>query len=262
MDTSLVNIFDNYIVSINENKKLNIILIDKFNYKIKQFIEHNITKVMYGSTEILGGTERCKAKFLKFISSKEENKKIGFIAEFFVNLYLLTIGYNQEFILKNLEENSFKKGFDGVYSRNNEIWITESKSGNNDKSNIKHQTKILESINDLSNKIAGKTSNDPWMNALNHLKVLYGQEEYNIKKIMDQLSYEYDKGIEHNIEDFNTIYASTIFYRISKHTENQKIEDEIKDILANIKGRYSEVICINYKIFNEFIEYLQNNNYE
>lgn len=257
MNNSSVNIFNNYIVNLNKNKKLNIVLIDTLNYNIKQFIEHNIIKVMYGSDNILGGIGRCKANFLKFISSKEENKKIGFIAEFFVHLYLLTVGYNQEFILKNLEDNSFKKGFDGVYSRNNEIWIAESKSGNNDKSKIKHQTKILDSIKDLNSKIAGKTSNDPWMNALNHLKILYGQEENDIKKIMEQLSYEYDQEIEHNIDDFNTIYASTIFYGLSNHTENKQVEDDIKAILLNIKGRYSEVICINYKIFNEFIQYLQ-----
>lgn len=252
-----LNIFNSYTSNICINKQLNIVQIDTLSQDMKQLIDNHIIKIMYGKDEILGGVKRCKTNFLNFIKKKDIKKQIGFISEFFIHLYLYTLGYTQECILKNLEENSLKKGFDGIYSLENEMWILESKSGNNDTSSIKHKKKILESINDLSNKIAGNTSNDPWMNALHHLEILHGKENNDIINIIEQLSFEYDENIEHYIDDFNTIYASTIFYRITFHDDNEQVEEEIKSIVSDIKGLSSNIICINYKIFNEFIDYLK-----
>ncbi len=253
------NIFKIFKCKIRDNTVLNIILIDEFTKKLKDIIDKNIIDIMYGTPFLTGGISRCKANILKVIASKKDYQIKGYIAEFFIHLSLRLKGYKQECLLKNLEDNAFKKGFDGVYTLDNEIWFAESKSGDNDIKEIKHKNKILESIRDLNDKIIGNTNNDPWMNAANHVKILYYNENSAIVHILEQLSYEYDQNIEHNISHFNTIYASTIFYDKTSHKCDEQIKQEIIGILPNIYGLQSEVMCINYKIFDHFIAYLKDN---
>ena len=50
-----------------------------------------------------------------------------------------------------MEENSPKKGFDGVYSSNTRVWYMESKSGSN--ISEEHKDKISEAYRDLKNKL-------------------------------------------------------------------------------------------------------------
>lgn len=256
MDEKEQKIFKIFKYEIKENIVLNIILIDKFTTELKNLLDNNLIEIMYGNNSLQGGITRCKANILKLIANKTDYQIKGYIAEFFIHLNLRLKGYKQECLLKNLEENNFKKGFDGVYTLNNEVWFAESKSGDNDRKKIIHKEKIINSIEDLNNKIAGKITNDPWMNAANHAKILSSCNN-DLVQILEQFSYEYDQNIEHNINDFNTIYASTIFYHKTSHECDEQVKKQIIEIISRIQGLQSEVVCVNYRIFDDFIAYLK-----
>jgi hypothetical protein len=107
--------------------------------------------------------------------AKDPNKKCGFVAEFLCHSYLIKLDFEQHFLFKNLEETkSMKKGFDGLYQLNEEIWIYESKSTLPTTVTANHNSNISEAFNDIKKKISVKKLNsdqkpiDPWTNAISH----------------------------------------------------------------------------------------------
>ena len=60
----------------------------------------------------------------------------------------------QEFLFFNLEENSIKKGFDGLFSKDSETFLVESKSGTILTKGISHRTKLKTAYTDsLSGRV-------------------------------------------------------------------------------------------------------------
>ena len=75
--------------------------------------------------------EYAKTCLTNLFATKLNNESwlCGAVAEFFAHLLLNHKGYEQNFLYQNLEERSIKKGFDWVYSIEDELWLMESKSG-------------------------------------------------------------------------------------------------------------------------------------
>ena len=108
-----------------EEDFIHIIQIEELNEKWKGFIKEDFSSIClnWDKEEI----ESVLKRFWQSYEKKDDNTKKGMIAEFFAHLYLRNeLKFEQKSLFSNLEENSIKKGFDGVYQdTENKIWIME-----------------------------------------------------------------------------------------------------------------------------------------
>lgn len=235
-----------------DNIKISVFDIESITEELKQFIDENIHQICLGES---GDLHTIKLDLKERIKGwKDQNKEIGSIAEFFAHLYLRYCGYKQECLFFNLEERSLKKGFDGLYSMDDEFWFVESKSGLISTNSITHASKIREAYNDLKNKITTNTSNNPWLNAYNHARVVNTK-----KKLRDNLKRLSDDFINHRyqqIDDKNIIPCATIFLDGIWQPQNHKqIIQSIQNI-SILQGKSIHVICITQKSYDMFMQYL------
>ena len=185
---------------------IDITLIDS---AFEDFIDKYIVNICFRDTSF--NIIKAKKYIKNFIDTKDPDRKKGVVAEFFLHLFLNSIGMEQECLFKNLEENSPKKGFDGVYKDSDEeVWFIESKSGAAD--SCTHKGKVQEAYRDLKDKFSSTTNNDPWLNAYNHLKIINPSDSLLNK--FRSLSDDYDSGTavnlaEHNIGPCGTVYDDT-----------------------------------------------------
>lgn len=210
--------------------------------KFKEFVESSLYIVVDGSGSIITNKHAAQ-KIMELINKKvngdtsEEallgNKAAkGFVAELFMALFFRYMNAKQEYKFKNLEENSFKKGFDGYYIIENEEWIAESKS-----SSVKrHDALINIAEKGLVDMISGNTENDPWYNAMNHCSAIIDRNISLVNK-MKNLSEEYCNEnysllSDHNIISFTTAYRDTSHEEITKAV-NSKGFNKVKYICVD-----------------------------
>ncbi|CAM4395321.1 hypothetical protein [Pseudoalteromonas maricaloris] len=228
----------------------------------KKLIDSNIVEICEGDSD--SSTEQVKLTFIDFLKNKDETKKIGAIAEFFVHLFLREQGYKQEFLFYNLEERSIKKGFDGYFSLGKIQFIVESKSGLESSKGILHQAKVKEAYRDISSVIEGKSKksskgkNNPWKNAYNHASHIDVGTSKSIRKNLKELSDLFDRGVYQKVEDFNIMPCSTIFLneKWSDKFSKSILSESIK-YFAPLKAKSVKVICITNFSYSEFINYLE-----
>ena len=245
-------------IEVQTHVFLHILNIEKIDEPLKKYIDTVLIDIYSKGQDT--DIKTVKLKLKKYFDSKKDSHiEIGAIAEFFIHLYLNLEKFQQECLYTNLEENSIKKGFDGIYTKNSEMWIMESKSGHITTKNISHKNKIEEAYNDLSNKLSGESNtNNPWKNAYFHAKMANSETDLlvSIKKLEDG----YTHGIYTSISDYNIIPSSTIFYDTTdfSHINLEKINAEIKSFLSGKTYKKINVICINKKTKNLFLDYIKN----
>ncbi|WP_434360596.1 hypothetical protein [Parasalinivibrio latis] len=200
-----------------------------------------------------------KQRLAKFLKTKNEETQMGAVAEFLVHLYLNQLNFKQEFLFFNLEENSIKKGFDGLFSKNSETFLVESKSGTVLTKGISHRTKLNTAYTDLRNYVSGKSEkgkNNPWKNAYNHASHIDVGAEKGIRKKIKKLRDMYDAGVFTNINDYKIIPCSTIFLdSVWNNRENSKILND-HEFLKSFDCITLDAICISKKSLKLFKKYL------
>ena len=127
------------------------IVIDVDEEFVQEQIAENIVSICEGNLET--DLETIKIKLKDYLEPKGIRIRRGAIAEFYIHLFLKSLGYKQHCLFLNLEENSIKKGFDGYYVFNGDEWIVESKSG----ASATHKSKIEEAYGDLKEKLTTKS---------------------------------------------------------------------------------------------------------
>lgn len=252
-----VNCFDINSTTIRDGVSIHVIDIKSISEDLKKVIDKYIVTIWQGKrSEKL---PLIKKRVFKFLETKVDKNgdnwlQTAAIAEFFLHLFLNLENYKQECLFKNLEERSFKKGFDGYYSNGAETWIMESKAS----SSSNHPTLFNKSYNGIKNKICGKdNANNPWENAYNHANLKDVDASDDILKELQQLSADFDNDIYYNIKDFNVIPCSTIFYTDDWKDERNLIIETLTEKLKNIEYKNIKVICINKMAINLFMNYLQ-----
>lgn len=244
---------------INDKTKLSIIDIPELNENLINLIDNHIVEICEGKSENSIGN--VKLRIINLFKNKSDDWKMGAIAEFFTNLYIRTQSYKQEFLYFNLEEKSIKKGFDGLFSKDEKYWLMESKSGSIDTQNITHKSKIKEAIKDLSNKISGKTNNNPWQNAYSHTSHRDIVVSDTLRAELKKLKNDFEKKLYSKIEEFNIIPSGTIFLNGTWQdlNANNKILKDIQSIQSDIIGKDIFIVCMTQNTINMFIDYLKGN---
>lgn len=195
---------------------------------------------------------------------KDENKKAGFVAEFFCHLYMKELDFEQHFIFQNLEEQgSMKKGFDGLYQLNEEMWIYESKSSLSTTKVSNHNKNIGEAFHDIDKKLQGKKFDSnkkpisPWNNAVNHASLLQVNPNKTLIDNLNIFKKRFVKKDFENIKNFNVIPSSTIYLESGwNKIDNIDLETKLKKLIKDYEYKKMNIICINKKSIDNFIRYI------
>lgn len=250
-----LNRFDRMVFNVTnftkDNIQITVFDIPTITEELKQFMDQHIYKICHGED---GNIETVKKELKSRITGWSESNKIGAIAEFFVHLYLKYCGYQQACLFFNLEEGSLKKGFDGVYSKEEELWFMESKSGLITTRGITHVSKIHEAYLDVKKKITTNVSNNPWLNAYNHARIVGTQQ--NLRASLKRLSDDFTNHQYQGIDDKNIIPSATIFLNgIWSSQDHNAIIQSIKK-MSILEGKNLHVICITQNSYDMFLKYL------
>ncbi len=213
---------------------------------------------IYGGVACADSVELTKRRFKKLFSTKtsDTNWVMGATAEFFSHIYLNHYGYKQEFMFHNLEEGSIKKGFDGLYSHENNIWLMESKSGL-ESPVVSHPAKVKEAVRDLSNKIAGRTTNDPWNNAYSHANMIDVNASASVRSQIKKLSDDYVQGHFLSLSDVSIVPCATVYYSVGlKDVDIDAIIVDLKDYFGERKHGPIHVVCVSNAALAAFLSYI------
>ncbi|CCV63894.1 conserved hypothetical protein [Alteracholeplasma palmae J233] len=219
--------------------------------KYKRIIDENLISISEGDTQY--DIEYTKKRILSFLKSKTKKQRIGSIAEFFMHLFLQQLEFTRECLFSNLEENSLKKGFDGLYTKKKSFWIAESKSS--ETSENLHSDNIKRAVTDLNDKILGRTNNDPFRNAVHHIKAARDNYNKGLIKIIRLISVEYSRGEFRTASEYNIIPVSTLY--IYNNQTNEDLKKAIVKIVEKYTFKEIIVICFDNHIYDDFMKYLE-----
>ena len=237
--------------------ELHVIDIPLIDDNLEKLLDKHLVSICEGDSD--SELELVKLRLRNCFEDKRKNTTMGAIAEFLVHLYLNQNGFKQEFLFFNLEEGSIKKGFDGFFSKGNETYLLESKSGSVNSKSISHKDKLKTAYSDLDNYVSGKSDkgkNNPWKNAYNHASHRdVGTEDSIIKKIK-KLRDNFDLGKFSKIDEYNIVPCSTIFL---DGIWNDGMTSEIlldHEFLSKFSGNTVRAICITKDSVDIFFDYL------
>ncbi len=232
------------------DEKVNVIILD-IDDSVNKEIERSISSICEGLVDT--DLDALKIRLKDYLLPKNLNQRRGAIAEFFIHLFLKELGYKQNFLFLNLEENSIKKGFDGYYTFNGDEWIVESKSGGD----VTHKDKIKEAYNDLNKKLTTKEKNNPWQNAYNHASLVQVGADQGILKRLKALSNDYFKGKMLPITDFNLMPCGTVFgHDASELSVKEALYEEIKSLPSGMAFNNLCLIAISNRAYTAFLKFI------
>lgn len=230
-------------------------VVDDFDY-LKNQIDQYIVDLIYGDSK--RSFDAARNQMAMFVSSKTQKQKLGIVSELLMHLSAMELNATRYNLIKNLEDNSMKKGFDGVYVYDSELWFGESKSSS--VVDTKHIINIDESIKCFGDKINGRNKNDPWVNALYHINVIKNEAKMSepLKKQIIMLSEQFARGIFCDSRDFNVIPSSTLIVE-----DNQTFDEICNDCesrLLTYNYRKLVIFCIDNIIYQNTLDYLEMKN--
>lgn len=234
-----------------DNLKITVLDIPAITEQIKTVIDNEICSICLGANQ--EDLQNVKRALKRRSQSWTDKQKMGNVAEFFIHLYMSLTGYKQEFLFFNLEENSLKKGFDGLYTIGEQHWIMESKSG----TNTSHKSKVKEAFNDLKAKITTGIENNPWRNAYNHASHRDVGSAENLLNNLRVMARDFETGQYQSIDDKNIMPCATIFLDGAwTEQDHDAIIESIKNI-EELSGQYIHVICVTQTSYQLFLQYLE-----
>lgn len=249
------------VLSIDSALEVHVVDVVCFDQKTIEQIEAHFVSICEGNSDHT--LAEVKKYFLKFLEGKDDKKRIGAVAEFFVHLYVRSLGYKQEFLFFNLEEGSVKKGFDGYFSKGGEEYILESKAGRSNTKKISHKSKIDTAYKDICNALTGTKAgtaekgvgNNPWRNAYRHASIAEVGTKDSIRANIKKLWRMFDNQEFASIEDLNVIPCSTI---LTDPSDSEDFSGQaMRAFQSNSYAAKSvAAVCVTKATYNDFIKYL------
>lgn len=251
------DIFDSDVRDVGNGSFFHFINIEFLDDELVGLIDEKVVSICEGASTT--GLDVIKTRLVSFLTPKKNSTtEMGAIAEFFTHLYLNEIGFKQEFLFLNLEEQSIKKGFDGYYSGMGVTWIYESKSGSMKTTGMSHKSKVKEAYADLRGKVSGDVKNNPWQNAYHHASQSDVNSTDSIRKQLKKFANQFTMKKFHKIENFNIIPGSTIFLDGEKNQiEADVLKEELCEIVKDFDFKKIHIVCINKASVQLFWDYLE-----
>jgi hypothetical protein len=246
------------IENLSNNSELHIIHLKEYAEEFKKIINDYVVLICEGESD--STLSSVKKRLRMFLESKDIRTRRGATAEFFIHLYLNNNGYKQECLFFNLEETSIKKGFDGFYSKGEDFYVVESKSGGAETKTISHLKKIKEAYSDLGKYFSGtsnKGKNNPWNNAYNHASHIDVGTKKSLRKKIAELREMYSNDQYMKIDDFNIIPCSTIY--LQENWDNKWSDELLEKIddFKEFKGNIINFLVVTNQSLGFFETYLE-----
>jgi len=257
-------VFITHTDNINDDTVLTVIEFDSLNNELRSLLDENLVSICEGefSTSSLDNVKRRIIELFTNKEAKEDgeysNWEMGAVAEFFIHLYIKSIGLKQECMFFNLEDRSAKKGFDGYYTGEDLHWIMESKSGSIGTKDISHGAKLKEALNDLQGKFSGtaKSKNNPWREAFNHASHMDVKTAEDIRTYMKALAEDFTAGTFHTSEEFNVIPCATLYFEDTAFSPKEDIIKQADEATNEISYKKAHFVCVSSKSVGIFKEYI------
>jgi len=253
-----MNIFNHTVIQLDKKVTLNFINVENYTNDLVNLIEAEIGFIRNGimNDEDINDVKK-RIKIWIDRKKKDERAKNGFVAEFICHLYLRSRKFEQYSLFKNLEERGPKKGFDGLYMLDDEMWLVESKSTTILTNS--HLSEINKAYSDIKTKIESSVKdfkiNDPWENAKHHIQI--ANPNKTLTENMKKLSADFINNKKHKIKEFNIIPCSTIYLKGSwKKIDNDALKKKLEKEVIKKEAKKLNVLCVNKKSVDDFIKFI------
>lgn len=216
-----------------------IVVIDELTDEIKHEIRQKLVEICYGNnadSTLLAYSYRSTLKeFIRRYREspyKNNSRNKGMIGELLFHVvFCMEKDYMPISAFFNLEERSFKKGFDsGYYSlKTNQLWIAEVKSGEKQNSQKSSSAAIVGLLNTAKNDLKERftsENNSLWLNAINHARNAISDTKDEKKAIMTLLgkcSNDAEAGM-YISSDKHVILVGVLFHNVDDEVDCEKVE--------------------------------------
>ncbi len=247
--------------------------IESFSEELKQEIRSRLAAVCHGVDQAQSGWTiySYKSTVKEFINryrtrrdASEERKK-GMIGELLVHIILEMEGrFMMASPFFNMEERSFKKGYDVVLFENstNDLWITEVKSGEIQRGQRNASSAAVALINTAKNDLKERL-NDPntmlWLNALNAARVSMSDSNNQKEAVMELLAQCAGSTLEGNTSSdmFNVVLSAALFHPMSERVEAAKVGKKRTRVVNENLFNQVFVVAIQKETFESVYEFLE-----
>lgn len=225
-------------VTIIKDNEHCVFYVERFSDELEDAIRKNLRAICLGeadskSSYSLYSYKTTLLELLRRYESKTNDQQIGMIGEFLVHILIREElkNFSIDSPYFNLEEGSVKKGFDIVMDElpNNELWLTEVKSGNIHKSKTATQTiddllnTAKRDLNSRLNDTTGK-STQLWLNAIHSAKIALDNNQDKKKAIVSILE---NSSVLACSSSINVILVGNLFHDLSiDKFDETKIKDK------------------------------------
>lgn len=247
--------------------------IENLSDELKQEIRNKLVAFCHGvdqsqsSLKIYSYKETVKEfiKRYKTDNNVSEDRKKGMIGELLVHIVLELEGrFFAASPFFNMEERSFKKGYDVTLFENatDELWIAEVKSGNKQKNQKNASSAAVGLINTAKNdlKIRLNDSNTSlWMNALNAARVSMSDSNHQKDAVMELLGQCADNAVDGNnsSDSFNVILAANLFHPLSEQMEANKVGKKYTKVVQEGLFKKVFIMVIQKETFDAVYDFLE-----
>lgn len=257
-------------------EKYHIFYFEKLTDEIKDKIRAYLSEICNSPWKAKSGRVSYSYKntlknFLVLYNTKDgkkvnKNRQKGLIGELLV--HLLFLEYYPDYIVNsayfNMEEHSFKKGFDAILTnkKSKELWITEVKSGENKLG--KNATQTIQSLLstsklDLTKRLKAN-SEYLWQNAVNHATVYMENAKNSEKKaILNLLEDYHDKATINKItsNDINVFLAGVLFHNMNDKFDKSILPKKVKEYEKKKEFNKIQLIAIQQKAYLDIKNFLE-----
>ena len=246
--------------------------VDYLSDALKTEIRDRLSKICYGSLKAESGriaySYRATAReFVKryVAQNGDSNRQKGMVGEL---LFHVLMSIEDEYIATsaffNLEERSFKKGFDLSFfdNKSQELWIAEVKSGEKTKNQKNQNQAIVGLINTAKSDLQKRLNTDNnslWLNAINHAWLAMN-ETVDEKKVVLNLLGDYSDQAEQGVytsEDKNVILVGVLFHPLCEAADPDKVRLKHKKTIGAQIFHKIRTVAIQKETYEAVFRFLE-----
>lgn len=204
-------------------------------------------------------------KRYKTANDKSKDRKKGMIGELLTHVFLEIEG---RFIpaspFFNLEERSFKKGYDVVLfdGSANELWIAEVKSGEKQERQLNASSSIVGLINTAKNDLQKRLNEQDtslWLNAIHAAKVSMSSSNSQKDAVVNLLEQCSDNAVDGRIDSrtFNVMLTGVLFHTMSEKMDEAKVKGKQKEVEKKNLFKRVVVVAIQKNTYEAVYRFLE-----
>lgn len=257
-----------------EEDAYGIYYIDVISDEIKQAIRNHLVKICHGPVyEELGfDMYSYEATVEEFIArykadlpdGQGTNRRKGMIGELLVHLILeLENRFLPVSPYFNMEEKSFKKGYDVCLLENDtgDLWITEVKSGERRTYQQSTSTTAVNLLNVAKNDLKerlNKANITLWMNAINgaNLVMKNPDQKAAVNQIIGMYASEARTG-HSNSNDKNVVLSAVVFAPLAEEIKQTNIDRKYSAVVKENLFRKVLFVVIQQQMYSEVFAFLE-----